>query len=145
MHNTIRPKSAKLAWQHGLPKIRKVLEKFSSFRPVIDTTGATNYSVGKYFSILLNSLTHNDYSLKDSFYAATRINRNLPQVCGNDEYMFISLEVVSLFTNILSKKTVNIILKPIYNEKRIPASLSKRLLKKVIVDTCQKNGFFFQK
>ena len=145
MHNKIRPKSAKLAWEHRLPKIHKILEKFSSFRPIIDTTGATNYSVGKYFSILLNSLTRNDYSLKDSFYAATRINRILPQVCENDEYMFISLEVVSLFTNVLLKKTVNIILKRIYNEKQIPTSLSKRSLKKLIVDTCQENSFFFQK
>ena len=113
------------------------------FRPIIDTTGTTHYSVGKYLSELLNPLTHNDYSLKDSFDAATRIRRILPQVRENDDYMFISLDVASLFTNVPLKKTVNIILKRIYNEKQIPTSLSKRSLKKLILDTCQKTAFSF--
>ena len=57
--------------------------------------------------------------------------------------MFISLDVASLFTNVPLKKTVNIILKRIYNEKQIPTSLSKRSLKKLILDTCQKTAFSF--
>ena len=61
----------------------------------------THYSVGKYLSELLIRLTHNDYSLKDPFDAATRISRILPQVRENDDYMFISLDVASLFTNML--------------------------------------------
>ena len=57
--------------------------------------------------------------------------------------MFISLDVASLFTNVPLKKTVNIILKRTHNEKQIPASLSKRSLKKLILDTCQKTAFSF--
>ena len=144
MYDKIRPKSAKLARAHGLPKIHKLFENIPSFRPIIDTTGTTHYSFGKYLSELLNPLTHNDYSLKDSFDAATRISRILPQVRENDDYMFISLDVASLFTNVPLKKTVNIILKRIYNEKQIPTSLSKHSPKKLILDTCQKNRFFFQ-
>ena len=113
------------------------------FRPIIDTTGTTHYSVGKYLSELLNSLTHNDYFLKDSFDAATRISRIVPQVRENDDYMFISLDVSSLFTKVLLKKTVNIILKRIYNEKQIRTSLCKRLLKKLILGSCQKTAFSF--
>ena len=87
----------------------------------------------------MNPLTDNDYSLKDSFDAATRISSILPQVCENDDYKFISLDVALLFTNVLLKKTVNIILiKRIYNENQIPASLSKHSLKKIILDTCKK-------
>ena len=57
--------------------------------------------------------------------------------------MVISLDVASLFTNPPLKKTVNIILKRICNEKQIPTSLSKRSLKKLILDTCQKTAFSF--
>ena len=64
----------------------------------------THYSVGKYLSELLIRLTHNDYSLKDPFDAATRISRILPQVRENDDYMFISLDVASLFTNMLYRQ-----------------------------------------
>ena len=110
MYCKIRLKSAKLTWPHGLPKIHYIFENIPSFRPILDTTGTRHYSFGKYLSELLNPLTHNDYSLKDSFDAATRIRRILPQVRENNDYMFISLDVASLFTNVLSKKTANMIL-----------------------------------
>ena len=50
MYDKIRIKSAKLTRAHGLPKIHKVFENIPSFRPIIDTTGTTDYSVGKYLS-----------------------------------------------------------------------------------------------
>ena len=144
-YDKIQPISAKLARAHGLPKIHKLFKNIPLFRPIIDTTGTTHYSVGKYLSELLNSLTHNDYSLKDSFDAAARLSRILPQVRENDDYMFISLNVSSLFTKLLSKKTVNIILKRIYNEKKIPTSLCKRLLKKLILGACQKTSYLLSR
>ena len=143
MYDKIRPKSAKLARAHGLPKTHKLFENIPSFRPIIDTTGTTHYLVGNYLSELLNPLTHNDYSLKDSFDAATRISRILPQVRENDAYMFIVLGFVPLFRNVRLNKTINIILNQIYNEKQIPILLSKRSLKKFIIDTCQEATFSF--
>ena len=104
MYDKIWPKSAKLARAHGLPNIHKVFKNIPSFRPIIDTTSATHYSVGRYLSELLNPLIHNDYSFKDSFDATTRISRILLQVRGNDESLFISLDVASLFTNVPLKK-----------------------------------------
>ena len=141
MYDKIWPKSAKLARAHGLPKIHKVFKNIPSFRPIVDTTSATHYSVARYLSKFLNPPTYNDYSFKNSFDAATRISRILLQDTGNDESLFISLDVASLFTNVPLKKTINIILKSIYNKKRIQISLSKRSLKKLILDTCQKRLF----
>ena len=46
-YDKIRPKSAKLARAHGLPKIHKLFKNIPSFCPIIDTTGTTHYSVGK--------------------------------------------------------------------------------------------------
>ena len=103
-YDKIRPKSAKLAWAHGLPKIHKLFKNIPSFCPIIDTTGTTHYSVGKELSELLNPLTYNNCSFKDSFDAATRISRILRQIRENDDYMFISLDVASLFTNVPLKK-----------------------------------------
>ena len=144
MYDKVRPKSVKLARAHGLPEIHKVFENIPSFCPIIETSGTTHHPVAElvYLSELLNPLTHNDCSLKDSFDAAMIISRILPQVRENDEYMFISLDVVSLFTNMPLKKSVNIILKRIYNEKQITTPLSKRSLKKLNLDTRQKNRLF---
>ena len=84
MYYKIRLKSAKLSRAHGLPKIHDLFENIPSFLPIPDTTSTRHYSVGKYLSELLNLLTHNDYSLKDSFDAATRISGILPEVRDND-------------------------------------------------------------
>ena len=70
---------------------------------MVDTTGITHYSVGK--SELLNPLTQNEYSLRDSFHVANRIYRILPLVQENEEQMFVSPDVVSLFTNVPLRKT----------------------------------------
>ena len=139
----ILPQSARIARAHGLPKMHKHFDNISSFRQIVNTTGTTHYSAGKYSSELLNPLTQNECSLRDSFDVAKRINRIVPLVQGNEEYMFVSLDVVSLFTNVPLHKTVNIILKRVYTEKLINTSLSKRSLKKLILDTCQKTALPF--
>ena len=88
-------------------------------------------------------MTQNEYSLRDSFDAANRINHILPLVQENEEYMFVTLDVVSLFTNTPLCKTVNISLKRVYSEKLINTSLSKCSLKKLTLDTCQKMALSF--
>ena len=83
------------------------------------------------------------YTVKDSFDAANKINQILLDVHNSDEYVFVSLDVVSLFTNVPVKKTADIILKRIYTGKEITTTLMKRSLKKLIIDTCQKTAFSF--
>ena len=83
----------------------------------------------------------NQFSIKDSFDATSRINSMLPEVKNSNDLVFVSLDIVSLFTNVPLKKTVGIILKRVYNKKEISTSLSKRSLKMLILDTCQKTPF----
>ena len=53
------------------------------------------------------------YTVKHSFHASNKIHLTLPDVYKSDEYVFVSLDVVSLFTNLPLKRTVDIILKRI--------------------------------
>ena len=93
----IRPQNAKLARAHGVPKIHKTFNSIPPFCPIIDTTGTTHYSVGKYISELFNSLTQNKHTAKDTLDAANKIDQILPDVQNSDEYVFVSLDVVLLF------------------------------------------------
>ena len=52
--------------------------------------------------------------------------------------MFLSLDLVSLFTNVTMKKTVDIMLIHIHSDKEITTTLTKGSLKKLILGTCQK-------
>ena len=106
----MRPKRAKPARAHGLPKIHKEFSDIHQLRPIIDTTGTTHYLVGKYLVSLLNPLTINEYSVKDSFDAANRI-KGISQHLFENGYQYISFDVESLFTNVPIKRTVDLILK----------------------------------
>ena len=80
--------------------------------------------------------------MKDSFEAAAKISSILFGDIS-DEYTFVSFDVESLFANVPLKKTIEIILNRVYNEKKI--SLSKRLLKTLLLDVCTKTAFSFNK
>ena len=105
---------------------------------------ATSYNILKtIFRFLIQlALTVNEFSVKDSFDAATRIN-NIPKDLLESNHKFISFDVESLFTNVPISKTINIILKRIYDDKLISTNLRKRTLKKLILDTCTKTAFTF--
>ena len=107
-------------------KFLKYLTVSLLFAPIIDTTRTTRYSIGKHLSELLNPLTQNMYTAKDSFDAANKIRQILPNVHNSDEYVFVSLDVFSLFTNVSLKKTVDFILKRIYIGKEITTTRKDR-------------------
>ena len=141
-YKVMYPKNAKVGRAHGSAKIHKRFERIPPLRPIIDTIGSTHYGIGKFISQLLNPLTKNEYSLKDSFEAAEKI-KGIPQNLYDEGYKLISFDVVSLFTNVPLRKTVNVILDRIYKDKVIQTNLKKRTLKKLIIDTCSKTAFSF--
>ena len=126
IYQRTRPQNGRLARAHGLPKIHKEFVNLPKFRPIVDTRGIVHYHVGKYLSEIFNPLTNNEYTIKDSFDAAARIN-NIPQELFDQRYRFLSFNVVFLFTNMSLQKTINIISKKIYVEKVINTTIKKIL------------------
>ena len=112
------------------------------FKPIIDTTGTTHCLVGKHLANLLNSLTINEYSVKDSFDAASRI-KGISQHLFDNGYQYISFDIESLFTNVPIKRNSPFNFKRIYTDKLVSTNLKKRTLKKLILDTCTKTAFSF--
>ena len=90
----------------------------------------------------MNPLTQNEYAVKDSFDAAQRIQQ-IPQNLFDEGYRYVSFDAVSLFTNVPLKRTVDVILDRVYNDKLIKTKLVKRTLKKLINDCCKKTPFSF--
>ena len=136
----IRPKAAKPARAHRLPKIHKKFDKIPKFRPIIDATGTTHYGVGKFLSQLLQPLTINEHTVKDTFDAKSRI-RTINQALFSQGYQYVSFDVESLFTNVPLEGTLAVIEKRIYDEKELYTSLKKITLRKLIRDTCKKTIF----
>ena len=141
-YDEMRPRNARPARAHGLPKIHKNFTNLPKFRPIIDTTGTTQALVGKFVTNFLKPLTTNEFTVKDSFEAAERI-KNIDNTLFQNGFTFVSFDVETLFTNVHIKRTIALIMKRIYDENLLPTNLSKRTLKKLINDTCTKTAFTF--
>ena len=120
----MRPKNAKPARAHGLPKIHKEFLNIPKFRPIIDTTETSHCLVGKYLASLLYPLTTTEFSLKDSFIAASRI-KAIPSYLFGNGYQYVSFDVGPLLTNVPIKRAVDIILRLIYQDRVISTNLKK--------------------
>ena len=129
----VRPKAAKPARAHGLPKIHKKFDKMLKFRPIVDTTGTTRYGVGKFLSQLQQSLTKNEHTVKDTFDAKTRVE-TIDKALFTQRYQYISFDVESLFTNVPLERTLAIVERRIYDENELATTLKKTTLRKLIRD-----------
>ena len=107
-----------------MPKTHKSFKDLPAFRPIVDTTTTPYYNVGKFLSSLLNPLTINDYNLRDSFHAVSQI-KTIPHSFFDQDYRFVSFDIASLFTNPL-KRTIEIILKRVFEDKLINTTLTKQ-------------------
>ena len=105
--NDMRPISTQPARAHGLPKIHKSFDTLPPFRPIIDTTGTACEPVAKFLTKLLNPLTINEFSIKDTFDAVSHIN-NLPRKLFDNGYRFFPLTSnLSLLMSVIVKPLIN--------------------------------------
>ena len=87
-------------------------------RPKVSNINTSTYNLAKYLSKLLSPLHQSDHTVRSIKDFIQNIKReNIPT-----GYKMVSFDVKSLFTNVPLDRTINIILKRIYddNELRIP-------------------------
>ena len=101
--------------------MHKEFATIPKFHLIIDTTGTPCHEVGKYLAKLLNPLTTNEFSVKNSFDATIRI-QNIPQDLLDKSYKFVSFDVESLFTNI---PLTDIILNCVYDQNLMETNLKE--------------------
>ena len=126
---------------HGLPKIHKQFFKVPSFRTIVDTTNTLHYGVSKFLTNLLNPLTQNDYTVKDSFEVINMIHKIPPELFDGG-YRYFSFDVTSLFTNFPLNKTINIVLERIYKANLVNIKLRKKHFKEADKRLLYKNCVF---
>ena len=124
----MRPKFAQVGRTHGLPKLHENYDHLPPFCPLVDTTNTAHYAIAKYLSNLLYLLIENEFTVKDSFDAANKIQA-IPIELFDEGYRFPSFDVTSLFTNVPLNITIKIIFKRIYEKKFIQTTLRKSTMK----------------
>ena len=85
---------------YGLPKVHKANVPL---RPILAAYNSPNYSIAKFLVPLLNDISCNQYSLRNS-------SKFIPEILEQNSNTFMtSFDVKSLFTNVTLAETIDII------------------------------------
>ena len=88
---------------HGSCKVhKKCVDGYPPFRPILSALQTPTYKLAKYLVPVLEPLTNNKYTVKDSLSFTT-------EIVEQDSSNFMgSLDIDSLFTNITFEETIEI-------------------------------------
>lgn len=108
-YDRITPCGSRAGVLYGLPKIHK---EGAPLRPIISAVQTYNYNVAKYLDEILKPALFKDdnYMLKDSFDFINKISKVKPK---EGQYI-VSFDVESLFTNVPTDDTIDIIIDKIF-------------------------------
>ncbi|CAF0963531.1 unnamed protein product [Rotaria sp. Silwood1] len=107
-YNMAKPTGSRPARLYGLPKLHKPNENYP-LCPVMSAIKTVEYSLGKMLRNRLKHLQTSPYVIKDSFDFLNKIKSS-----KNVDRIFISFDVVSLFTNDPLAYTIDLVLDQMY-------------------------------
>lgn len=134
------PKIHKLKNTSDLTKVKEELKG----RPVVSSIGSATYKLSKFISNILTKSFTSKYSVKNSReFVAILKNTNIP-----NDYVMISLDVISLFPSMLLSLVLNAIKKrwsQIEKFTNISKDLFLKIIKFIITSSyCKVNGKFYK-
>jgi hypothetical protein len=118
------PSGFRAGVMYGLPKIHK---NVSPMRPIISAVKTYNYELAKYLDQVLKPFIDKTYMLVDTYDFVNKVSK---LDINSNRYM-VSFDVESLFTNVPSIETIEIILNEVYKgDTSIFNNLTREELKK---------------
>ena len=116
----LKPVGTRLGIMHGSCKVhKKCVDGCPPFRPILSALQTPTYKLAKYLVPILEPLTNNKYTVKDSFNIVT-------ETVEQDSSNFMgSLDIDLLFTNIPLEETIKICTNNFFKNSDIVHSLKK--------------------
>ena len=108
------------------------------FRPILSDLQTTTYKLATFLVPILNPLTKNEYTVKDSFQFAE-------EICEQDPTLSMgSLDVDSLFTNIPLDETIDICVNQLFENTDTVEGFTKSELKQLLCLATKESYFIFK-
>ena len=105
--------------------------------PIISNIRKSTYELTKYLAQILKPLGQSQYTIKSSKLFIKRLKKQkIPP-----GYQLVSFDVVSLFTNVLLKETLNMVIKRICDKNETDNNMAKQEMKELLY-LCTKNEHF---
>ena len=137
-YKKIKAVGSRPGFLYGLCKVHKAVgDTCPPFRPILSAIGTPTYKIAKFLVPVLNCLTVNEFTIKDSFPFAK-------EIVDQDRSLFMaSLDVDSLFTNIPLDEIINVCTEPIFNESDTVEGLNKSEFKELLSLATKESYFTF--
>ena len=122
---------------YGTPKIHKVQVNGNidnlPIRPIVSNINTATYNLVKYLSKLLAPVRESEYIIKSTrdFIGKAKAKER------SNGYQMISFDVKSLFTNVPIDRTIDIILRRIYDKHELQTSTTRSEMKELLT-SCKK-------
>ena len=134
----IKPIGSRFGILYGLCKTHKKTDgKCPPFRPILSALCTPSYKLAKALVSILDPITKNDFTIKNSFEFSKEILE------ANPKYFMASLDVESLFTNIPLEETIKICSDLLYKNQNLVNSLDKDNFEKLLKTALSNNYFLF--
>ena len=112
---------------YGCTKVHKnKIGNCPPLRPILNAIGTPSYNIAKFLVSILEPLTTNEFTIKNSFSFAENIRSQ------NSKYIMASLDVDSLFTNIPLDETIDICIKELFKNNTNVNNLTKDEMKSLL-------------
>ena len=138
VYHELYPTGSKPGILYGLCKIRKnIVDGVPPFRPILSAIGTPTYKLAKFFVPLLEPLTYNQYTIKDSFSFCEELKN------FNTNLIMASFDVESLFTNIPLQETIDLCVQKLFEDKNFIDGLSKDSFREMLTVTMTESFILF--
>ena len=130
---------------YGMAKVHKVKpdepDKVGALplRPIVSNIGTATHKVARYLCELLSPLGKSNYTVDSTKEFVEKIKTlRIP-----NDHVMISFDVVSLFTNVPLNRTIEIILRKVYDEKLIRTKIKRHEMRELLILCTQGVPFTF--
>ena len=134
----VKPVGTRPGIMYGNCKVHKQqVDDCPPFRPILSALQTPTYKLAKFSVPILNPLTKNEYTVKDSFQFAEEICEQDPTLSTG------SLDVDSLFTNIHLDETIDICANQLFENTVSVEGFTKSELKQLLSLATKESYFIF--
>ena len=136
-YENIYPVGSQPSRLYGTPKLHKSFTNVPPLRPIVSSINSFNYNLAKYLCNLLQPKIPSIHSTQDTF----TFIKELEEVRDYNNFL-VSLDVSSLFTNILLNETIELALDYILSNN-LEVNISRKDLKKLFQFASSETLFYF--
>ena len=119
-YKDLSPSGSRPGIMYGSAKVNKIVTGgFPSFRPILSAIGTTTYKHAKFLAPMLEPLTTNECTIRDSFTFAEELQS------FDSKLVMASFYIQSLFTNIPLQETIDLCVENLFKNRTHVDNLSK--------------------